>query len=143
MINVLLHTELDLVQVAKDKGVSIQISEVPEMNGLNYSLIVNSKAQLINIAQYIKANDPNASVIGCWKIDGSLVKFTNPTMHRHFGFKINKYLNRLKNRIARNGLGEITEERAYTIIEARLKKVNKFYGWADRQIQIDEVGVDD
>ena len=105
---------------------------VPEMSEDMYLTLLESD-KVTELEDALKQPPLKMTFVGTYNIDGYQYIWTEPT-EKDRNHSINKYKNKLNNKITYDENGDVIEDRPYTEEEAKNVQVNKIYGYNDREL---------
>ena len=137
MLNVLIHFIGDLETLKPN--FDFEYTVISEMEDNNYSLIVGGNDEYLALEVEISKIHKEYTMIGAWNIDGSKHDFVDPKGKILKGYTVADYSFNLKPKKTFDSDGNLISEVAFSVEEAKTKQVNKYYGWADRQLDDDVI----
>jgi len=137
MLNVLIHFIGDLETLMPD--FDFEYTYINEMEENNYSLIVGGNDEYLALEVEISKIHKEYTMIGAWNIDGSKHDFVDEKGKILKGYTVADYSFNLKPKKTFDTDGNLISEVAFSVEEAKTKQVNKYYGWADRQLDVDAI----
>ena len=137
MLNVLIHFIGDLETLMPD--FDFEYTYINEMEENNYSLIVGGNDEYLALEVEISKIHKEYTMIGAWNVDGSKHDFVDPKGKILKGYTVADYSFNLKPKKTFDSDGNLISEVAFSVEEAKTKQVNKYYGWADRQLDDDVI----
>ena len=134
MIDIILHFsgtkkafKTGVENLNEQEKYNVTYREIPEMPKC-YGLLAD-KTTAKKIATIIRKNT-KVSLIAAWNNKGK--KFTLD--NEDDNFTIEKYRRRLRKKRILDANGDLIDEREHTTAEAKQFKINKIYGWDDKEI---------
>ena len=112
---------------------------INEMEENNYSLIVGGNDEYLALEVEISKIHKEYTMIGAWNVDGSKHDFVDEKGKILKGYTVADYSFNLKPKKTFDSDGNLISEVAFSVEEAKTKQVNKYYGWADRQLDDDVI----
>jgi hypothetical protein len=137
MLNVLIHFIGDLETLKPN--FDFEYTVISEMEDNNYSLIVGGNDEYLALEVEISKIHKEYTMIGAWNVDGSKHDFVDPKGKILKGYTVADYSFNLKPKKTFDSDGNLISEVAFSVEEAKTKQVNKYYGWADRQLDDDVI----
>jgi len=137
MLNVLIHFIGDLETLKPD--FDFEYTVISEMEDNNYSLIVGGNDEYLALEVEISKIHKEYTMIGAWNVDGSKHDFVDEKGKILKGYTVADYSFNLKPKKTFDSDGNLISEVAFSVEEAKTKQVNKYYGWADRQLDDDVI----
>jgi len=137
MLNVLIHFIGDLETLKPN--FDFEYTVISEMEDNNYSLIVGGNDEYLALEVEISKIHKEYTMIGAWNVDGSKHDFVDEKGKILKGYTVADYSFNLKPKKTFDTDGNLISEVAFSVEEAKTKQVNKYYGWADRQLDVDAI----
>jgi len=137
MLNVLIHFIGDLETLKPN--FDFEYTVISEMEDNNYSLIVGGNDEYLALEVEISKIHKEYTMIGAWNVDGSKHYFVDEKGKILKGYIVADYSFNLKPKKTFDSDGNLISEVAFSVEEAKTKQVNKYYGWADRQLDDDVI----
>jgi hypothetical protein len=137
MLNVLIHFIGDLETLKPN--FDFEYTVISEMEDNNYSLIVGGNDEYLALEVEISKIHKEYTMIGAWNVDGSKHDFVDEKGKILKGYTVADYSFNLKPKKTFDSDGNLISEVAFSVEEAKTKQVNKYYGWADRQLDDDVI----
>ena len=137
MLNVLIHFIGDLETLKPN--FDFEYTVISEMEDNNYSLIVGGNDEYLALEVEISKIHKEYTMIGAWNVDGSKHDFVDEKGKILKGYIVADYSFNLKPKKTFDSDGNLISEVAFSVEEAKTKQVNKYYGWADRQLDDDVI----